>query len=307
MQVHKRPFGVAAIVDWGVVEVDGVDLRVDWVPATGDVKVRKDNGAEANVATLPADEGQTYSQALSAAELEAWRTVLVAVDSATKVFLDTVIIIDTVPDGAISYGVFAASSTVSALKLGASAPATGDLVADQCYIVILNGAAKNETAVCNGWDGTDFTPEVNLANAPASGDFWVIYPKPPDQGSVSISSGGIPVGAFANNSITAAAAADDFIDEINAALPKKNVALANLPVNMVLTSDHVSAATGLTLGITRSIDGGAFGAGTGTAAEIANGAYQYDASAADMNGDMIIFRFTGTAADDRFIIVKTRP
>lgn len=89
--------------------------------------------------------------------------------------------------------------------------------------------------------------------------------------------------------------------------PKKNTAFNNLSVFMVDSTDDVSGKTGLSLGVTRSIDGAAFGAGTGTAAEISNGMYQYDASAADMNGDVIIFRFTGTGANDTFITVHTRP
>ena len=91
------------------------------------------------------------------------------------------------------------------------------------------------------------------------------------------------------------------------AAPAKNTAFSNMSVLMVDSTDSKSPLTGLTLGVTRSIDGGAFGSGTGTAAEIANGMYQYDASAADMNGDVIIFRFTGTGADDTFITVYTRP
>ncbi len=93
----------------------------------------------------------------------------------------------------------------------------------------------------------------------------------------------------------------------NIIIPQKNVAFANIPVLMVDSTDHVTPKTGLTLTVTRSINGGAFGAATGTAAEISAGMYQFDASAADMNGDVITFRFTGTAADDSFITVHTKP
>ena len=55
----------------------------------------------------------------------------------------------------------------------------------------------------------------------------------------------------------------------------------------------------------RHIDGGAANAVTGTISEIANGAYEIDASQADMNGDNIIFIFSATGADDTFVIVKT--
>lgn len=103
--------------------------------------------------------------------------------------------------------------------------------------------------------------------------------------------------------IVSAPAAQKIRDEI---LPVINTAFDDIPVFMALSSDHVSAATGLTLGVTRSIDGDTtFDAATGTATETENGMYSYDASAADMNGSIIVLRFTGTAADDTFVVVKT--
>lgn len=74
---------------------------------------------------------------------------------------------------------------------------------------------------------------------------------------------------------------------------------------MVLTSDGRTPATGLTVAATRSIDGAAFGAVTGSVAEISSGAYRFSASAADANGDDVTYRFTAATADDVFISVKT--
>jgi len=88
--------------------------------------------------------------------------------------------------------------------------------------------------------------------------------------------------------------------------PQKNVALADIPVYMVDSTDHATPETGLTLTVERSIDGGAFASGTGTAAEIGNGLYQYDASQADMNGNVIIFKFTATGADPYLLSISTR-
>lgn len=93
----------------------------------------------------------------------------------------------------------------------------------------------------------------------------------------------------------------------NTKVPKQNIAFSDIPVLMVDSIDHVSPKTGLTLTVTRSIDGGGFGAATGAAAEVGNGIYQFDASAADMNGTVITFRFSGTAADDTFITIHTKP
>jgi hypothetical protein len=98
---------------------------------------------------------------------------------------------------------------------------------------------------------------------------------------------------------------------LNNILPEKNAAFSNIEFLWVAASDHVTPVTGATTtSVTRSIDGGAFGAGTGTLAEVGNGIYQYDASAADMNGTVITFRFVATggtpgAPDDAFVTIKT--
>ncbi len=94
-------------------------------------------------------------------------------------------------------------------------------------------------------------------------------------------------------------------------LPEKNKALNNLEFLMVAASDHATPVTGASgLAVTRSIDGAGFVAANGTVAEVGNGIYQYDASAEDMNGGIITFRFTATGGtpglpDDRFVTVVT--
>lgn len=102
------------------------------------------------------------------------------------------------------------------------------------------------------------------------------------------------------------------ITEIKAAvLPTQNTAFNNIMFLFVAASDGVTPVTGATgTSISRSIDGSAFGSGTGTLAEVANGIYQYDASAADMNGGVITFRFVATggtpgAANDTFVTIVT--
>lgn len=56
----------------------------DWTPATGDVKVVKDAGAPANIATLPSYVNGSWQFTLSAAELTAKLVEVRVVDSATK-------------------------------------------------------------------------------------------------------------------------------------------------------------------------------------------------------------------------------
>ena len=88
-------------------------------------------------------------------------------------------------------------------------------------------------------------------------------------------------------------------------MPQQNQAFSDLEFLMVDSTDK-DPATGLTVTGERSIDGGSFAAVTGTIAEVGNGIYQFDASAADMNGTVITFRFSSTGADDTFLTIKTR-
>lgn len=89
-------------------------------------------------------------------------------------------------------------------------------------------------------------------------------------------------------------------------IPQQNVAFSDITFEMYDSTTH-NPASGLTVTGTRSLDGGAYGAVTGTIAEIASGTYQLDASQADMNGAMIVFRFASATADETFVHVKTTP
>jgi len=93
--VHLRKYGVQTTIDFEVYEIDGVDLRVDWVPAAADCEVMKDEGASTQCTNTATDEGSTYSIVLTATEMQAARLVLKIVDAATKAFLDKVVIIET--------------------------------------------------------------------------------------------------------------------------------------------------------------------------------------------------------------------
>ena len=91
-------------------------------------------------------------------------------------------------------------------------------------------------------------------------------------------------------------------------IPEINVALADIPFFVVLAADHFSPGTGITVVATRSLDGGVtFDATTGTVTEAANGVFHFDASAADMNGASIVFKFSEGTIDDTFVFIQTRP
>lgn len=92
---YLRKYGVQTTILFDLFEVDGVDLRVDAVHVAGDTKIMKDEGVEANTTNGFTDEGQGYSIVLSATEMQAARIKVYIVDTATKVWLDTSITIET--------------------------------------------------------------------------------------------------------------------------------------------------------------------------------------------------------------------
>ena len=78
-----------------------------------------------------------------------------------------------------------------------------------------------------------------------------------------------------------------------------------LAFKMVLSSDHVTPATGKTIVETISKDGGAFAACTNTFTEISNGWYKIVLTATEMNATMIALKFTETDCDQRDIGLVT--
>lgn len=91
-----RKYGEAAVFDFSLYEIDGVDMRIDAVHAAGDTTVMKNEGAPANTTNGFVDEGDTYSITLTATEMECARGVIKLVDqTATKVWLDITIEFET--------------------------------------------------------------------------------------------------------------------------------------------------------------------------------------------------------------------
>lgn len=83
------------------------------------------------------------------------------------------------------------------------------------------------------------------------------------------------------------------IDTINY---NKNTAYSNYMFFMADATDGYTAETGLTPTCTRSIDGAAFAACANSPSEVASGWYKINLAAADMNGDEIVLKFSGTGS-----------
>ena len=87
--------------------------------------------------------------------------------------------------------------------------------------------------------------------------------------------------------------------------PKKNVALSNLEFVMFLTSDHVTPATGMTVSVVISQDGGVFTSSTNSVTEISDGAYKISLTQAEMNADSIMLKASAAGCDDTFLPILT--
>lgn len=70
MEKVKYATGSSARIDLPMPKTDGsFSASGDWTPAGGDVKIRKDGGAEANIATLPTATGHSWTFPLSDGEV----------------------------------------------------------------------------------------------------------------------------------------------------------------------------------------------------------------------------------------------
>jgi hypothetical protein len=95
------------------------------------------------------------------------------------------------------------------------------------------------------------------------------------------------------------------VDTASGGIPK-NAAFDNFQFPMVLTSDHYTAAIGLTVTGEMRIDNAAFVAVNGTITEVSDGLYEIDLTADDTNGDIITYKFSSATADDTLSTIITR-
>ena len=119
-------------------------------------------------------------------------------------------------------------------------------------------------------------------------------------------SAGTTIGAFVGNA-TAALSVNASGQAAITSNVKKNQALNSFEFMMTDSTNH-APATGKTVTVTRSIDGGAFGAGTlSGVTELSNGIYYINFGSGDLNGNVITLRATASGCDDTFERVVTQP
>lgn len=133
------------------------------------------------------------------------------------------------------------------------------------------------------------TTTTNLTNAPTVGDFTATM-KAATLARVTL------VDTCTTNT------------DVSALRPKKNTAITAFSFSMVLASDGLTPATGLTITATRMLDGsGSFTACANSAVEVGSGVYTINLAAGDMNGNVVTLKFTAMTALQTVITFVTQP
>ena len=113
-------------------------------------------------------------------------------------------------------------------------------------------------------------------------------------------------GVMIHGTVTGMIVIGIYVELVDPPAPRKNVALSDIPFYMVDASDGATPETGLTVTAEVSKDGGlSFSAAAGSVTEAGNGAYWFAATAADMNADVVLFKFTATGARAALVSIST--
>lgn len=148
---YERPYGVAMVIPFVLEQLDGVDHEVDAVAVAGDIKIGKDEGAEANTTNLFVDRGTGYSLALTATEAKAARIMVHIIDqTAPKAWLDTTLVIETyghpsAQKPGLGMGT-AQSGTASTIVLAATEAFADDVLNDN-VVRIVKGTGAGQARV----------------------------------------------------------------------------------------------------------------------------------------------------------------
>jgi spore maturation protein SpmB len=159
MSTISIPWGTAYTFRAPIVKAGSTDyaLTADWTPAAGDVKISKDGGAFANIATLPTfiASAAALNWTLSAAETEATEVVIQVIDSATKAVQDQFFRLQTTKASALQVGVPQAAQSAgdTAITLDATAAAQTDFYKGS-VVAIISGDGANQARIITAYNGT---------------------------------------------------------------------------------------------------------------------------------------------------------
>jgi hypothetical protein len=163
MSTISIPWGTAYTFRAPIVKASSTNYAIvgtDWTPAAGDVKISKDGGAFANIATLPStvtlSGSAAWSWTLSAAETEATEIVIQVIDQdVTKVIQDQFFRLQTTKASALQVGVPQAAQSAgdTAITLDATAAAQTDFYKGS-VVAIISGDGANQARIITAYNGS---------------------------------------------------------------------------------------------------------------------------------------------------------
>lgn len=207
-----------------------------------------------------------------------------------------------------------ASGLADATMVKAGASGAGNTITTSGGVTLPAATLASTTNITAG----TITTATNLTNAATAGDFTATM-KTSIGTSVAASAVASVTGNVGGNVTGSVGSVVGAVGSVTGAVGsvtapvgitsniKKNQALAAFEFLMTDSTNH-NPATGLTVGVTRSIDGGAFAAGTlSSVSEIGNGIYSVDFAAGDLNGKVVMLKATSATADITYERVVTQP
>ena len=163
MSTISIPWGTAYTFRAPIVKAGSTNYAIvgtDWTPVAGDVKISKDGGAFANIATPPStvtlSGSAAWSWTLSAAETEATEIVIQVIDQdVTKVIQDQFFRLQTTKAGALQVGVPQAAQSAgdTAITLDATAAAQTDFYKGS-VVTIISGDGANQARIITAYNGS---------------------------------------------------------------------------------------------------------------------------------------------------------
>ena len=163
MSTISIPWGTAYTFRAPIVKAGSTNYAIvgtDWTPVAGDVKISKDGGAFANIATPPStvtlSGSAAWSWTLSAAETEATEIVIQVIDQdVTKVIQDQFFRLQTTKASALQVGVPQAVQSIGdpAITLDASAAAQTDFYKGS-VVAIISGNGANQARIITAYNGS---------------------------------------------------------------------------------------------------------------------------------------------------------
>lgn len=200
--INEHEYGVADTIQLLVFDTNAQFLQETITWATGDIKISKDNDTYANTSSLPTLNGQTWTLALTAAELQCQRYTIYYSDQSADEFADGGIQGYTYGDSSSLIEYYPAnlmsirSNDSSAIKLRYSTDemylgtaSSGTLSTTQMstdisettashwvgrVIIWTSGTLRGQATSITAYDGAGLFTFTSVTEAPLAGDTFII-------------------------------------------------------------------------------------------------------------------------------------